>query len=73
MKPKSSIRKITQFLQREATIKALMSVVSKRKNFVDIALAVLSLLSILINYIEVTTTNVTNLHHLSVLCLRKLK
>ena len=72
MKPKSSIRKITQFLQREATIKALMSVVSKRKNFVDIALAVLSLLSILINYIEVTT-NVTNLHYLSVLCLRKLK
>ena len=72
MKPKSSIRKITQFLQREATIKALMSVVSKRKNFVDIALAVLSLLSILINYIEVTT-NVTNLHYLSVLCLRKLR
>lgn len=61
MKPKTSIAKISEYMQREANIKGIMRVVSYRKNIIDITIGILSLLSLLINYIEVYLNRPNNI------------
>ena len=53
MKPKSSLWKITQYMHREAKIKAMLRVVSRRKAIIDSLIAFFAVLSIILNFSEV--------------------
>ena len=52
-KASSSVLKITQVMKREASVKALLRVTSRKKTIIDIVLSSLSITSIIINMIEV--------------------
>ena len=52
-KASSSVLKITQVMKREASVKALLRVTSRKKTIIDIVLSALSITSIVINMIEV--------------------
>ncbi|TNV85769.1 hypothetical protein FGO68_gene2985 [Halteria grandinella] len=54
LKPKSTLWKITQYMNREAKIKVLLRQVSRRKYIIDMLIAVFSLVSIIINIAEVS-------------------